>query len=81
MIAWMCDYFIVWEVTIIYVEPRDCSNIRYPSETHLKLNSPEISFVQQINLISLFVLKIWTKRLIDTAVRWAKFKNDLTCEQ
>ena len=50
--------------------------IGYPSETHLKLKSCEISFVHNIHLNCPMGLKFCTEHGSDTAVLCAKFQTD-----
>ena len=54
--------------------------IGYLSGTHLKLKSCEISFVHDICLCCPIVLKFCTEYDSDTAVRCAKFQDDLIIE-
>ena len=53
-----------------------CCNIGYPSEAHLKLKSREISFIHNINLSCLIILKFYTEHGSITAVLCAKCQND-----
>ena len=63
------------------MKPGYSCNIGYSSETHLKLNSREISLVKIIHFSCQIVLKICTEHNSDTAVLFAKFLNNLTNEQ
>ena len=56
-------------------------NIVYPSETHLKLNSREISFGQNIYFSGQIVLKICTEHGSYTAMLCTKLHNDLIIDQ
>ena len=51
-------------------------NMRYPSETHLKLKSRKISFVHNIRFSCPFVLKFCREYGSITAVLCTKFQND-----
>ena len=55
-------------------------NIRYPSETHLKLKSRENSFVNNIHFNCPIGLKFCTEHGNDTAVLCAQFQSDWSTE-
>ena len=57
-------------------KPRVLCNMRYPSETHLKLQSREVSFAYHLFGNCLIVLKYCTEHGSDTAVLCATFQND-----
>ena len=52
-------------------------NIRYPSRTHLKLESLEISFAHNIFLRHKIVLKFSMEHSSFIAVHWAKFHSEI----
>ena len=52
----------------------------YPSESHLRLKSREISFAHNLLLSCLIVLKFSTGHGSITAMLCAYFQNDLTAE-
>ena len=57
-----------------------CCNIGYPSETHLKIKSREISFAHNLLISCQIALKICTGHGSITAVLCANFQNNLTTE-
>ena len=61
-------------------DPGALCNIGYPSETHLKLKSCEISFVYNSYLSWPIVLRFFTEHGSITAVLCAKFQIDWTIE-
>ena len=64
----------------LFVWHGGCCNIKYPSETHPKLESREISFEHILLLNRAIVLKFCTEHGSITAVVCANFHNDLTTE-
>ena len=59
-----------------YRQPGVLCNIWYPSKTHLKLKSREISFVHNIRFSCPIVLKFCTEHGSITAVLCATFRDD-----
>ena len=60
------------------LKPRVLCNIGYPSETHGKLKSREISFAHNLFINYPIVLNFCTVHGSITAVLCAKFQNDWT---
>ena len=62
-------------------QPGVLHDVGYPSETHLKLKSRDISFVHNIRFSCPIVLKFCTAHGSITAMPWAKFQNDWMSDQ
>ena len=87
MIGISCAVLSMYIITLLIwccVENKVCqgvlANIGYPSETHVKLKSREISLVHDIRLNKPSVLIFCTEHGSITAVLCAKFRNDCTIE-
>ena len=77
---WVHNVFMKWASVRPATYAGVLCNIGYPSETHLKLKSRDISFVHNIRFHCPIGLKFCTEHGSDTAVLCAKFQNDRSTE-